>query len=133
MAMSRVRSGFTLIELLVVLAIIALMLTIAAPRYVDRVEVARETTLLSSLKVMREAIDKFEGDHARLPANLVELVERRYLKELPVDPLTDRNDTWIEVSAVEAGLQTEIPAPGIADVHSGASGDGRNGKPFRAW
>lgn len=127
------RRGFTLIELLVVLAIVALMLTVAAPRYVDRVQMARETTLLSSLKVMREAIDKFEGDQGRLPANLVELVERRYLKELPVDPLTDRNDTWIETGAVEAGLQTDVPAPGVADVRSGATGDGRNSKPYRDW
>lgn len=133
-AAMRTKRGFTLIELLVVLAIIALMLTIAAPRYIDRVELARETTLLSSLKVMREAIDKFEGDQGRLPGTLAELVERRYLKEVPVDPLTDRNDTWIEASAAEMSLPLDAAAAaGLADIRSGAAGDGRNGKPYRDW
>ncbi len=128
------RYGFTLIELLVVLAIIALMLTIAAPRYIDRVEYAREATLLSSLKVMREAIDKFEGDQGRPPGSLLELVERRYLKAVPVDPLTDRNDTWIETSAAEAALTADnLALAGVIDVRSGAPGDGRHGKPYREW
>lgn len=132
--MKRSGFGFTLIELLVVLAIIALMLTIAAPRYIDRVEVARETTLVSSLKVMREAIDKFEGDQGHLPGNLAELVERRYLKEVPVDPITDRNDTWIETASLELSSPADaLPTPGLADVRSGATGQGRNGKAYREW
>jgi len=125
--------GFTLIELLVVLAIIALMMTIAAPRYIDRVEMARETTLISSLKVMREAIDKFDGDQGRLPVSLAELVERRYLKEIPVDPMTDRNDSWIESGPVYAAAQPDPALAGMADVRSGATGEGRNGKPFKDW
>ena len=129
----RAGAGFTLVELLVVLAIVALLLTIAAPRYIDRVEHARETTLLSSLKVMRDAIDKFEGDQGRLPVNLAELVERKYLKDVPVDPLTDRNDTWIETPPVETAARTEPADPGIADVHSGAAGEGRNGKAYGEW
>lgn len=123
-----------MIELLVVLAIVALLLTIAAPRYIDRVEMARETTLLSSLKVMREAIDKFEGDQGRLPGTLAELVDRRYLKELPADPLTERSDTWVEIGAAEKGVPADATVvAGVADVRSGATGDGRNGKPYSEW
>ena len=38
-------SGFTLVEVLVVLAIISLMVALAVPRYVDRLEDAREAAL----------------------------------------------------------------------------------------
>jgi len=149
--------GFTLIELLVVLAILALLLTIAAPRYIDRVERARETALHTDLKVMREAIDKFEGDQGRLPASLEELVSRRYLKEIPVDPITEKRDTWISVA--QAGIDASTGAgqdpkgqgaparqtggadagnseealPGIADVRSGATGKSKDGTEYGAW
>jgi prepilin-type N-terminal cleavage/methylation domain-containing protein len=141
------RTGFTLIELLVVLAVVALMLTIAAPRYIDHVERARETALRGSLKVMREAIDKFEADVGRPPASLDELVDRRYLGGVPIDPITDRRDTWVVISAAEAraglaatepGASFSVAGPagsveGVADVRSGAAGLGRDGRPFNEW
>jgi len=141
------RRGFTLIELLVVLAILALLLTIAAPRYIQHVERAREATLRSSLKVMREAIDKFDGDQGRFPASLDELVARSYLKSIPVDPITDRRDSWVVLSeaelppattAINAGGGTAArprapSATGVADVHSGAPGTGDDGTAFKDW
>lgn len=150
---NRPRRGFTLIELLVVLAILALLLTIAAPRYIDHVERARETTLRSTLKVMREAIDKFSGDQGRYPASLDELVTRNYLRAVPIDPITEKRDTWVVMT--EAEVQAAAPAasslppanaggggsagngaraaPGIADVHSGAPGNGEDGTPYGDW
>ena len=139
--------GFTLIELLVVLAILALLLTIAAPRYIQHVERAREATLRSSLKVMREAIDKFQGDQGRYPASLDELVERSYLKSVPVDPITDKRDTWVVLSEADvvtahpavtgpsgaAGRGKAPAATGVADVHSGAAGKGDDGTAFQDW
>jgi prepilin-type N-terminal cleavage/methylation domain-containing protein len=143
------RRGFTLIELLVVLAILALMLTIAAPRYIDHVERSREVTLKASLKVMREALDKFEADVGRPAASLEELVERRYISSIPIDPITDRRDTWLVVSSTEMSFQraasasngavgpaaaVSLDAPdGVADVRSGAAGTGRDGRPFSEW
>ncbi len=138
--------GFTLIELLVVLAILALLLTIATPRYIQHVERAREATLRSSLKVMREAIDKFQGDQGRLPASLDELVDRSYLKSIPVDPITDKRDSWVVLGESEllaanppagassaAGARNRASAPGIADVRSGAPGKGDDGTAFADW
>ncbi|HXY22409.1 MAG TPA: prepilin-type N-terminal cleavage/methylation domain-containing protein [Burkholderiaceae bacterium] len=143
--------AFTLIELLVVLAILALLLTIAAPRYVQHVERARETTLRSSLKVMREAIDKFQGDQGRLPQNLDELVLRNYLKSIPMDPITEKRDTWQALSesdvlamvpnapsspAVSALAAANTPVqnvPGMADIRSGAPGNGSDGTPYQQW
>lgn len=119
--------GFTLIELMVVMVIIALLLTIAVPRYFDHVDRAREVTLQESLNVMRDAIDKYYGDTGKYPETLDELVTRRYLRRVPVDPLTDSSSTWIVVPP-------PLPAPsGVYDVHSGAPGKGRTGTPYREW
>lgn len=121
------RRGFTLIELLVVMAIIATLLSIAAPRYFGQVDVAREKALLQSLEVMRDAIDKYRADTGKYPATLGELVEKRYLRKLPVDPITESAETW-----------TVVPPPdpsesGVWDVRSGARGSGRDGRPFAEW
>lgn len=141
----RRRTGFTLIELLVVLAILAVLLTIATPRYVQHVERAREATLRASLKVMRGAIDKFAGDQGRLPASLDELVARSYLREVPLDPVTEKRDTWVVLTQaeVDAALPNSPTVPpdggaarsqaGVADVRSGAPGKGADGTPFQDW
>ena len=77
------KRGFTLIELLVVLAIVGALVGLAVPRYLHRVELAKETVLRSDLAAMRDAVDKFFGDTGRYPTNLEELVARRYLRKIP--------------------------------------------------
>ena len=121
--MSRAR-GFTLIELLVVMAIIAGLLTLAAPRYFKHVDRAKETVLKSDLASMRDAVDKFFADTGRYPANLEELVARRYLRKVPPDPITDTSTTWLVVAPAD-------PAQGgVYDVKSGAPGATLDGKPY---
>ncbi|MFT3735756.1 MAG: prepilin-type N-terminal cleavage/methylation domain-containing protein [Rhodocyclaceae bacterium] len=115
--------GFTLIELLVVMAIIGVLLSIAAPRYFNHVEKAREGALKQSLAVMRDAIDKFYADTEHYPASLGELVEKRYLRSLPEDPYTGMRDSWQTESPPEGG-------EGVFDVRSGASGTAADGAPL---
>ncbi|WP_434514408.1 type II secretion system protein [Dechloromonas sp. ARDL1] len=122
------RGGFTLIELLVVMAVIATLLTIALPRYFTHLDRAREVTLKESLAVMREAIDKFQGDNGRYPENLEELVTRRYLRKLPPDPLTEATDTWILVPPPD-----EPGSRRVWDVKSGAEGQGLDGSDYATW
>lgn len=119
------RGGFTVIELLVVLAAIALLLAVAAPRYVQHLDQAREVTLKSSLQAMRDAIDKFQADQSRPPAALAELVQRGYLRRVPVDPLTQRDDTWV--------VQVAGSGQGVTDVRSGAAGQARDGSTYASW
>lgn len=123
------RRGFTLIELLVVMAIIATLLSIALPRYFGSLDRAKEATLRQSLSVMREAIDRFQGDQGRCPQSLAELAERRYLKAVPVDPITQSEATWV-VSPPPPGseLQGEV-----YDVHSGAPGNAGDGRAFASF
>lgn len=119
--------GFTLIELLVVMSIIGLLLTIAVPRYFRTLERSRETVLRQDLAVMREAIDKHLGDYGEYPDSLAALVERRYIRALPVDPYTRAADSWQMVAS-------EDPEhPGIRDVHSAAEGNGTDGTAFATW
>lgn len=132
-------AGFTLIELMVVLAIIAMLVAIVSPRYFHGVERARLTSLQTTLATVRDAIDKFEADQARYPSSLEELVSRRYLREVPLDPVTGRRDTWILVEGVadDAPISAKVDAasvlaaePGIQDLHSGATGISANGTPY---
>ncbi|KQV95041.1 type II secretion system protein G [Pelomonas sp. Root1237] len=123
------RHGFTVIELLVVLAVMALLLSVAAPRYVQHVDRARETTLRHDLYAMRDAIDKFCADQGRYPKDLSELVQRRYLRDIPVDPLTERRDTW----TVVPGRTGSAVEDGVADVHSGARATALDGSSYASW
>ena len=119
--------GFTLIELLVVMAIIATLLTIAVPRYFTSLENSKETALRQTLSVMREALDHHYGDTGSYPDTLTALVEKRYLRKLPSDPITDRDDTWLVVPPPPSAAGI------VGDVRSGAPGRGRDGSPYSEW
>ena len=123
--------GFTLIELLVVLAVIGLLLGIAAPRFLQHLESARDVALKQDLRQMREALDKFYTDQARYPSTLDELVTKRYLRSIPADPVTDRTDSWVIVAPSQAAATG--PATGVFDVRSGAKGVARDGSSYDSW
>jgi len=123
----RRRAGFTLIELMVVLAIIALLLSIVAPHYAGRMDRAEVTVLRENLALMRDALDKYYADAGRYPDQLPDLVEKRYLRAIPEDPVTQRADTWVVVPPPES------EKGGVYDVHSGAPGAGPEGKPYAEW
>jgi len=127
-------SGFTLIELLVVLAIIATLLAIAAPRYFRSVDYSKEVALKQSLAVMRDAIDKFHGDQGVYPESLEVLVEKRYLRSIPVDPITESASTWqITAPAEQSSKSTEQDKGKVYDVKSGAAGRAANGTDYKDW
>lgn len=119
--------GFTLIELLVVMAVIGLLLSIAAPRFVNQVDHSRDVVLRHNLEGLRQAIDQFHTDKGRYPKALQDLVDARYLRSVPIDPLTERSDTWVMVPP--AGE----PGPAWFDVHSGARGTGPDGTSYATW
>jgi general secretion pathway protein G len=118
------RSGFTLIELLVVLAIVALLASLALPRYFQSIDTAKETILIDNLRVTRETIDKFYGDTGRYPESLEDLVEKKYLRAPPVDPIMDSSTAWIIVPP------DEDKKGNVFDIKSAAPGKNREGKAF---
>jgi len=126
--------GFTLIELIVVMAIVALLVSIAAPRYFLSVENARDQSLRTSLRVMRDAIDQFHADKGRYPQSLQELTDSRYLRDIPEDPITGRRDSWVVGDAgPTAGANQGAGEGGGLNVHSGATELDRNGQPYSEW
>lgn len=118
--------GFTLIELLVVMAIMAVLLTVALPRYFHSVERSREVALQQSLTVVRDAIDKYYGDRGKYPESLADLVQARYLRSLPVDPVTGTGDTWVVVPPPVGSAG----GGGVYDLRSGAPGKTADGRSF---
>lgn len=118
--------GFTFVELMVVMAIVAMLISVALPRYFEGLKRAREAVLLEDLNVMRKAIDHYHADKNAYPASLQALVSERYLKFIPEDPITNSNETW----------QAELPpdnANQVYDVHSGSSETASNGTIYNAW
>lgn len=118
------QSAFTLIELLVVLAIVALLLTLAVPRYFQSIDRAKETILVENLRLTRETIDKFFNDKGRYPESLEELVEQKYLRNIPVDPITESTTTWTLIPPEESSKGN------IYDLKSGAQGTTADGKAY---
>ena len=119
--------GFTLIELLVVLAVIALLLTIAVPRYFGSLDRSKEAVLKEDLHQMRGAIDKYFGDKGKYPESLEALVSEKYLRSLPPDPITEKKDTWVVVPP------QDTQKSGVFDVKSGAPGRASDGSAFADW
>lgn len=119
--------GFTLIELLVVLAIVATLLMLVAPRMLQHEQSAREAVLRENLLSLRRVIDAFRADTGRYPESLDELVQRRYLRSAPLDPITGSADSW-----------TVLPPPEgeegqVYEVRSGAPGASREGSAYADW
>ena len=119
--------GFTLIEILAVLAIIGLLLALVMPRYVGGVDKAREAVLRENLRTVRESLDKYYGDTGVYPVSLGQLVDRRYLRDVPQDPVTGRSDSWILVAPRDQTQQ------GVFDVRSGAQGKAADGSLYKDW
>lgn len=118
--------GFTLIELLVVMAVLAILASLVVPRYMDKVDAARETVLRQDLVGLRTAIDQFYRDRARYPESLNELVTQRYIRAIPIDPITDRVDSWLPVPPKDG-------SKAVFDVKSGAQQKARDGTSYGSW
>lgn len=117
--------GFTLIELMIVMSILGLLLSIALPRYFQGLERAKESVLKQDLKVMREAIDHFYQDKGIYPNQLDDLVVYHYLKEIPIDPITNSKGSWV---IVRQENNSEI-----YDIRSGSEKISGDGKPYNNW
>ncbi|MBI2778422.1 MAG: prepilin-type N-terminal cleavage/methylation domain-containing protein [Gammaproteobacteria bacterium] len=115
--------GFTLLELMVVLVLIVILASLAAPLVTNSIQRGRESALKEDLFVMRKAIDDYYADTGSYPEDINKLLEKRYLRQIPVDPLTERRDTWREIR----------DDTGVVDVKSGADGRSTNEESYNEW
>ena len=119
--------GFTLIELLAVMVIIALLLTIAAPKYFNSVDRSRESILRQDLATMREALDKYYSDTGAYPDALEDLTKKKYLRSIPRDPVTDSSETWVIIAP------NNDAKGAVYDIKSGAAGNSADGTAYADW
>lgn len=119
--------GFTLIELLVVMAIIATLLMLAVPRYFASEDRAKEAVLKENLFQMRDAIGKYYADKGKYPESLDALASEKYLRAVPLDPITDSSVTWVLVPPEDPEQS------GVYDVRSGAEGQASDGTLYGDW
>ncbi len=128
----RSSKGFTLIELLVVVAIIGILSGVVVGQYRRAIVKAKEAVLKENLFRTRNAINQYFADKGKYPFDLASLVDDKYLRDLPRDPITASRDTWIVINAQmdDADISLE---PGIADLKSGAEGVSLDGSSFSDW
>ena len=124
--------GFTLIELLVVVAIIGILAGVVVGQYRRSIIKSKEAVLKENLFRTRNAINQYFADKGKYPFDLHSLVEEKYLRDLPIDPITESTDTWITIQA-EMGEEDISLEPGIADLRSGAPGYSLDGSAFGEW
>jgi general secretion pathway protein G len=125
-------SGFTLIELMIVITIIFILLGMAAGRYDKSVLRSREAVLHNDLKVMRQAIDNYTLDKEAAPQSLEDLQQAGYLREIPIDPMTQARD-W-QPKFGDTVLSPDQVTVGIEDVHSNsATVSPFEGTPYNTW
>jgi general secretion pathway protein G len=123
--------GFTLIELLLALLLVALLSSLVAPIVTQGISRARESTLKEDLYQLRKAIDDYHADTGKYPAELAELVDKRYLRRVPVDPITEKRETWVLIR--DEGNRSGSGDGGIIDICSGSDQVAVDGSAFKDW
>jgi general secretion pathway protein G len=126
--------GFTLIELMIVISLLLILITVAVPIYRQSILRARESVLRQDLFTLRQVIDQYTLDKQKAPQSLDDLVSAGYMKQLPMDPFTGKNDTWAVVQEEETIADpSQTEAGGISDVHSGSSQTSSDGSAYSSW
>ena len=125
---SKIERGFSLLELMIAMFIIIILLAVALPVYRISVQHAKETVLAENLWQMRRAIDQYQADKGKYPETLDKLVEDGYLREKPVDPITEEKE-WATEPAENVGTDGQ----GIKNVKSVADGTDSDGKEYKDY
>jgi general secretion pathway protein G len=135
MVISRARKraeGFTLIELMIVMALIVILAGIAAAMYVNSIQRSKEAVLKTDLFRMRDAIDQYYADKNKYPPSLEALVTEKYLRTIPVDPITNSSETW-QTTMSEPQPGSGFSESGVFDVKSGAEETALDGTRYADW
>jgi len=124
--------GFTLIELMIVISLILILVSISIPAYNQSILRAKESVLLQNLFTLRSLISQYTLDKQKAPQSLEDLVQAGYIKQIPIDPFTGKNDTWT-VDQEDYTLSVDQQETGITDVHSGSALISTTGNAYSSW
>ena len=124
--------GFTLLELLTVMTILAMLATVGIVGYRRHTKAAREAVLKEDLFQLNHSLEQYQADRGKYPTSIGQLREEKYLRDIPVDPMTQSKDTWV--------TEFEAPDPdnpdaevGIFRIRSGSTDLGENQIPYNEW
>lgn len=123
--------GFSLLELMIAMFILIILLSVAIPTYNRSIQQAREVVLRENLWQMRRAIDQYSSDKGKLPASIEDLVTEKYLREAPVDPITEKTE-WDEIQG-EDPMAAQDADQGLTDVKSLSEGSDADGKAYKEY
>jgi len=126
----RQNRGFTLLELMIAMFIVIILLSVALPTYQRSVQYAKETVLKENLWQMRKAIDQYASDKGKYPPSIEALIEGKYLREMPIDPILEAAE-WEPVMG-EDPLNPDS-GDGLKDVKSKADGQDSEGKAYKDY
>jgi general secretion pathway protein G len=126
--------GFTLIEIIIVFTLIGILVGLGLPQYKTSIKRARESVLKEDLFTFRKLIDQYLNDKGKYPASLQTLVEEAYLRKIPVDPMTNSAETWVEIRE-NPPYEEMVPGQefGIVDILSGSEEKSLSGTPYNTW
>ena len=124
--------GFTLIEMLIVISLVMILVAIAVPNYQRSIMRAKESVLKQDLFQLRSLISQYTLDKQKAPQALDDLITAGYLKQIPIDPMTNARDTWT-VDQEDTLLSVDQQEPGISDVHSGSNAISSDGTAYSTW
>jgi len=125
-------AGFTIIELMIVMALIVVLASIGLATHANSQTRAREAVLKEDLFRLRDSIDQYYADKNAYPPSLEALVSEKYLRAIPVDPFTQRADTW-QTTMSELDPANPSAQPGVYDVKSGSDRTGMDGTQYSSW
>ncbi len=126
--------GFTLIEMIIVFALIGILVGLGLPQYQSAARRAREAVLKEDLFQFRKLIDHYYQDKGKYPASLQILVDEKYLRSIPIDPMTQSATAWVEVRETPSAEDlTSIESLGVIDVKSGSEAKSLDGTPYNTW
>src|SRR5690349_9966896 len=125
--------GFTLIEMLIVIGLVMILVAIAVPNYQRSIMRAKESVLKQDLFQLRSLISQYTLDKQKAPQSLDDLATAGYIKLIPADPFTGRNDTWTVDQEDYALSVDQQDTGGIKDVHSGSDAISSDGTPYSSW
>jgi general secretion pathway protein G len=124
------QKGYSLLELMIAMFIMIVLISVAVPSYQKAMQSAREAVLKENLWQMRRAIDQYSADKGKPPQTLDDLVTAKYLRERPIDPITEKDD-WTEVT--ETDSTSETAEPGMTDIKSASDGTDSEGKAYTEY
>lgn len=116
---------------MIVMAIIVILIAVAVPFYQKAIIRAKESVLHNNIFALRQAIDEYGVDKQKAPQTLQDLVSGGYLRDIPKDPITQRND-W-RIIMEDPGQAVSQTEPGIYDIRSSSDKRSLDGTAYAEW